>query len=125
MALSAMGEKEKQMSKELNNPFGGSTQYRARPSASLAEYHALSPEALAMAQAQWDSAEQLRLQRTAVENARLAMVAHDAIHEEPLSKALENRLRVAFLSTKGATVKEWMEQRDAILSRYVANTHNA
>ena len=113
------------MSKELNNPFGGRTQYKARPSASLAEYSDLSPEALATAQAQWDSAEQKRLQRTALENARLAMVARDAIHEEPLSKALENRLRVAFLSTKGATVKDWMEQRDAILSRHAANTRNA
>jgi hypothetical protein len=106
------------MSKELNNPFGGSTQYRARPSASLAEYRALSPEDLATAQAQWDSAEKQRLQRTAIENARMAMVARDAVQEEPLSKALENRLRVAFLSTKGATVKDWLEQRDAILSKY-------
>ena len=113
------------MSKELNNPFGGSTQYKPRPSASLAEYSALSPEDLATAQAQWDSAEQHRLQRTAVENARLAMVARDAVREEPLSKAYENRLRVAFLSTKGATVKEWMEQRDAILSRHAAEARNA
>lgn len=113
------------MSKELNNPFGGSTQYRPRPSASLPEYRALSPEELATAQAQWDSAEKQRLQRTAIENARMAMVERDAVREEPLSKALENRLRVAFLSTKGATVKEWMEQRDAILSRHSAEMRKA
>jgi hypothetical protein len=43
-----------------------------------------------------------------------------ADREEPVSKAIENRLRVAFLSSrKGATVAEWNEQRSAVIAEYL------
>ena len=105
------------MTNELNNPYGGRTLYRARPAANHAEFRSVTPEDLALAQEQWDVAEQARVERTTSEDARYALVTRDEINEEPSSKALEN-LRVAFLSTKGATVKDWLEQRDAIMSSY-------
>jgi hypothetical protein len=113
------------MTNELNNPYGGRTLYRARPAAGHAEFRLLTPEALALAQEQWDAAEKARVERTESEDARYRLVTRDEINEEPSSKALENRLRVAFLSTKGATVKDWLEQRDAIMSDHSSAAREA
>jgi hypothetical protein len=45
--------------------------------------------------------------------------------EEPASKALENRLRVAFLATKGHTMAMWLAQRDAILADALSNPRSS
>ncbi len=43
-------------------------------------------------------------------------VRRDDIAEESANKAFENRVRIAFLSTKGATMAGWLAQREALLS---------
>jgi hypothetical protein len=43
-------------------------------------------------------------------------ILRDDEREEPSSKATENRLRTAFLATKGNTMAMWLAQRDELLS---------
>jgi hypothetical protein len=43
-------------------------------------------------------------------------VSRDDIAEEPTCKAFENRVRIAFLATKGATMAHWLVQREALLT---------
>ena len=56
-----------------------------------------------------------RAESTALAQANL-ILTRDEIREEPSSKARENRLRVAFLSTKGNTMAMWEAQREDILT---------
>jgi hypothetical protein len=50
----------------------------------------------------------------------------DDIREEPQRKALENRLRVAFLATRGHTMPMWLAQRPTILATALTGpTHPA
>jgi hypothetical protein len=44
-------------------------------------------------------------------------VTRDDTAEEPASKAFENRVRIAFLATKGATMAGWLASRDTLLAQ--------
>jgi hypothetical protein len=57
-----------------------------------------------------------RLEGLALAESRYARLTAAETHEEPASKAAENRLRVAFLATRGNTMAMWLAQRDAILA---------
>ena len=111
------------------NPYLGHTQSTPRPDASQERFRAVRPSALLLAQTLWDAAEGIRLGKAGVEPmpGELTIASYDpnsraASREEPFDKAVENRLRVAFLSKKGAKVSEWLEQRAAITAEYLANT---
>ena len=107
---------EEHVTSDQDNPYFGRTLTTARPTLLHAESRLLSKEELAAKQARWDAAEQVRLQAIAALHARQAFLMRDEVCEEPASKALENRLRIAYLSTKGATMKLWLEEREAILA---------
>ena len=98
------------------NPFLGRTLYTARPAWQAVDYRTLSKADLEIVQSQWDLAEQDRLQLISVEVARYAQLTAVESGEEPASKALENRLRVAFLGSAGATMQDWVNQRGDILA---------
>ena len=49
--------------------------------------------------------------------AREIPVSRDDVAEEPVSKAFENRVRTAFLATKGATMVQWLSQRETLLAQ--------
>jgi hypothetical protein len=57
-----------------------------------------------------------RLEGVTLAESRYDMLMAAETHEEPASKAAENRLRVAFLATRGNTMAMWLAQRDAILA---------
>ena len=98
------------------NPFLGRTLRVLRPSARNADWKTKSPDELQAAQAQWDFAESDRRRQIAAAAAKEASILEWATTEEPARKALENRLRVAYLATKGATLQAWFEQRERILA---------
>ena len=111
------------------NPFLGHTHATPRPDASQQRFSSLRPSALLLAQRLWDAADQIRLGNKPADDASGALnfATYDpnsraADREEPFDKAVENRLRVAFLSRKGAKVSEWIEQRAAFTAAYLANT---
>ena len=97
---------------DSHNPFTGRTLRVPRPAQDQAEYRGCSRAEVCAAQAQWDAAERIRLE----EISRIVMLEREVQTEEPASKALENRLRVAFLSTRGNTMAMWVTQRDTILA---------
>ena len=98
-----------------DNPYLGQTREIPRPTHHQSEFQMESHSALRLAQRLWDVAESVRAELAAAEVSALA--ARDEHQEEPVSKAVENRLRVAFLASKGATMQMWIAQRDEILSR--------
>jgi hypothetical protein len=98
------------------NPFAGRTLYTRRPAWQMTEYRSFPLPALHTAQTQWDLAEQARLDQIAAETARFAELMADESVEEPASKALENRLRVAFLGKTGGTMRGWLHHRATILA---------
>ena len=102
------------MTTDLKQTFPAHTMYTLRPSVAQEEYRAMTPDALKSAQSRWDAAESIRLDGAQV--AIQALVLRDESREEPTSKALENRLRVAFLATKGATMQAWLQERESILA---------
>ena len=111
------------------NPFLGHTHATPRPDASQERFSSLRPSALALAQRLWDAAEGIRLGKGPADDAAVGLnfATYDpnsraADREEPFDKAVENRLRVAFLSKKGAKVSEWLEQKAAITAAYLANS---
>jgi hypothetical protein len=108
-----------------SNLFVGRTRYCRRPAWSMPEYRHLTPPDLHAAQSRWDLAEQMRLEQIAVETARFAELMADESEEEPASKALENRLRVAFLNRAGATVHDWLNHRATILAGALAETQSS
>lgn len=86
----------------------------------------LRPSALQLAQTLWDAADEARAEGDKADAkppglnfATYDPMTRDADREEPISKAVENRLRVAFLSRKGATVSEWNAQREDITAEYL------
>ena len=110
------------------NPYLGHTQSTPRPDASQERFSSLRPSAVQLAQSLWDAAEQVRLGagQSGTTLPTLNFETYDPMSraadcEEPFDKAVENRLRVAFLSKKGAKVSEWIEQRAAITAEYRAN----
>ena len=111
------------------NPYLGHTHLTPRPDASQERFGSLRPSALLLAQRLWDAADQIRLGTKPGDQpgGTVNIGTYDpnsraGDQEEPFSKAVENRLRVAFLSRKGAKVSEWNEQRAAITAEYQANT---
>jgi hypothetical protein len=107
------------------NPFAGRTLYTRRPARQIAEYRPLTLPDLRIAQIQWDRAEQARLAQIAAETARYTELMADESREEPASKALENRLRVAFLGTAGATMHGWLNHRNTIPAQHLAASQNS
>jgi len=101
---------------EVENQFAGRTRYIRRPAWQVAEFRSATSAELRAAQVDWDVAESAREQADAEEVAKFAKLTADETFEEPASKALENRLRVAFLGTRGATMQGWAQQRDSILA---------
>ena len=101
---------------EIENPYTGRTLRVARPSADQPTFRLLAESELRAAQAHWDLAEDVRRTEAATEAVRTELLVRYETIEEPAAKALENRMRIAFLSTKGATMKMWLEQRDAIMA---------
>ena len=97
---------------DAHNPFTGLTLRVPRPAQDQATYCGCSRAEVSAAQAQWDDAERIRIE----ELSRMTMLEGEVQAEEPASKALENRLRVAFLSIRGNTMAMWVTQRDAILA---------
>jgi len=97
------------------NPFVDRTLYVTRPSLPVAAPDAAHAATVRAAQLLWDDAERSRVDRIEVEEARMAVLLADESPEEPATKALENRLRVAFLGKPGATMHKWLDQRAAIL----------
>jgi hypothetical protein len=98
------------------NPFAGRTLKTPRPTSCRATDQYSSREELQTAQALWDHAERARLEQLTGPTNRYAELMAAETLEEPSSKALENRLRVAFLATKGHTMAMWLAQREAILA---------
>jgi hypothetical protein len=96
------------------NPYLERTRYIFRPAANQFKFRRYSLDALRSAQAQWDVADVLR--RTTPDVASETVLLRDEEAEEPASKALENRLRVAFLATKGATMRDWISHRETTVS---------
>ena len=99
-----------------DNPYLERTREVLRPTANQVEFQSQSHEALRTAQRQWEAAEIIQDEIDTAETN--ALVMRDQHREEPVSKALENRLRIAFLAVKGATMQQWIEHRDEILSRW-------
>ena len=99
-----------------SNPFAGRTLYTHRPAWQMTEYRRFPLPELHTAQSQWDLAEQARLDQIAAETTRFAELMADESVEEPASKALENRLRVAFLGKAGGTMQGWLHHRATILA---------
>ena len=112
------------------NPYIGHTHNTPRPDASHTRFQSLRPSVLLLAQTLWDAAEKVRAQAEIDKGLPAGMsfasfdpMSRAADQEEPISKAVENRLRVAFLSSrKGATIAEWNEQRAAITAGYLEKT---
>ena len=104
------------MTSELENPYTGRTLRVARPSADQPMFRLLAESELGAAQAHWDLAEDARKTEAASEAVRAELLVRYETIEEPAAKAFENRMRIAFLSTKGATMKMWLEERDAIMA---------
>lgn len=77
----------------------------------MPQHKLLDQEALRAIQAQWDAADATR--RASAVDIVQPKVERDDTSEEPISKAEENRARVKFLSTKGATMQGWLEEREA------------
>ena len=98
------------------NPFHGRTLRVARPTADHTEFQVSAGDDLSQAQSQWDRAEEQRREEAEAEADRTEQLVRYETREEPASKALENRARVAFLATKGATMQMWLAQRDTILA---------
>ena len=115
------------MSTEIRpNPYLGHTHDTPRPDASQERFQALRPSTLHLAQTLWDAADAARARAEqpgatppVLNFATYDPMTRDADREEPISKAVENRLRVAFLSKKGATVSDWNEQRATITAAYL------
>ena len=105
------------MTSESGNSYFGRTRYVSRPDSQQPAFRFAAEGELEAAQALWDVAEGIRLHQEQEETAHFELISRYETREEPADKALENRLRVAFLSIKGATVKDWLEQRDAILAK--------
>jgi hypothetical protein len=105
------------MTSESLNTFLGRTRYVSRPNAEQPAFRLSTAAELEAAQSQWDIADGIRLHHDREEADHFDRISRYETREEPADKALENRLRVAFLATKGATVKDWLEQRDAILAK--------
>ena len=103
------------MATRQENPYLGRTQHTARPTLRPVESRSMSADDLRAAQSQWDDAERTRLEQIAARLVSHEALTRDDIAEEPESKAFENRLRVAFLATKGATMIAWNQERAAIL----------
>lgn len=116
-----------------HNPYSGLTRHTLRPSPDQSRYRPLTERALEAAQALWDAAEherkledRVKAQGKAIADAQVAAedysrVTRDDVMEEHAGKALENRLRVAFLSRRGAKVSEWNEQRASIIAKYFSD----
>ena len=104
------------MTSDFNNPYSGRTLRVARPTAENPAFRLLDEPELGEAQAHWDLAEDARQTEAATEAIRTELIARYETIEEPAAKAFENRMRTAFLSTRGATMKMWLEQRDAIMA---------
>ena len=104
------------MTSNLDNPYTGRTLRVARPTADNPAFRLLAESDLSQAQAHWDLAEVARRAEAASEAVRTELLARYETIEEPAAKAFENRMRIAFLSTKGATMKMWLEQRDGIMA---------
>lgn len=104
------------MTSDFNNPYSGRTLRVARPTADSPVFRLLAEPELGEAQALWDLAEDARRTEAASDAVRTELIARYETIEEPAAKAHENRMRIAFLSTKGATMKMWLEQRDAIMA---------
>ena len=98
-----------------SNPFVDRTLSVARPALPFAAHDADHAATVRAEQRLWDDAERTRVDRIEVEEARMAVLLADESPEEPATKALENRLRVAFLGKPGATMHKWLDQRVAIL----------
>lgn len=103
---------------ENRNPYEGRTVYTERPTARHSEFRSVSQEDLRTAQQQWDEAEATR--RAKSDASTHTLMSANESNEEPLSKALENRLRLSFLSTKGATMQGWITARESIIAEYRA-----
>lgn len=102
------------MTTEPENPFLGRTHYRFRPTNRMRKYKFLDQKGLQEIQAQWDTA--VAIHKAPIVHVLHAPVERDDSSEELISKAAENRARVKFLSTRGTTMRDWLEQRDSILS---------
>lgn len=107
-----------------SNPFAGRTLRTPRPTAGREDEHRSRAD-LAAAQAQWDQAEGVRLEALTGPTSRYSELMASETLEEPASKALENRLRVAFLAIRGNTMAMWLAQRDAILARAMADSRRS
>ena len=107
------------------NPFAGRTLRIPRPAACRVDGEYRSRADLQAAQELWDHAEHARLQELTRPSNRYAELTAAETLEEPSSKALENRLRVAFLATKGHTMAMWLAQRDAILAEALGTVRNS
>lgn len=104
------------MTTESSNPFRGRTLRVARPVADHEDFQTATADDLRLAQSLWDQAEAQRRSDAEAEADRTEQLARYETREEPAAKALENRARVAFLATKGATMKMWLDVRDNILA---------
>ena len=102
------------MTTDLSNPYRGRTLREARPTADHPGFRLLGASELGAAQQQWDLAEDTRRTEAAAEAIRTELLVRYETIEEPAAKAHENRMRIAFLSTKGATMKMWLEHRETI-----------
>ena len=107
---------------ENRNPYEGRTIYTERPDPLHAEDRGTDPKELRVAQQQWDAAEALR--KSLSDASVHTLMSTNETREEPASKALENRLRIRFLSTKGATMQGWIEARDRIIAEALASGQN-
>jgi len=102
------------MTIDFKNPYRGRTLREARPTADHPGFRLLDVSELGSAQEQWDLAEDTRRTDAAAEAVRTELLARYETIEEPAAKAHENRMRIAFLSTKGATMKMWLEHRETL-----------
>lgn len=100
---------------DAENPYLGRTRQLARPVSNAPACRAMTHTELRLAQAQWDAANTVRMDEA--NEVYMAEMTETRYSEELASKALENRLRTQFLSRKGATMQEWLAERDAILAR--------
>jgi hypothetical protein len=108
-----------------SNPFAGRTLRIPRPAASHVDDEQTTRADLAAAQAQWDHAESARIEALTGPTNRYAELMAAETFEEPASKALENRLRVAFLAIRGNTMAMWLAQRDAIVARATGDSRRS
>jgi hypothetical protein len=107
------------------NPFAGRTLRIPRPTACRVEDESRSQADVQVAQAQWECAERDRLEQLARPTSQYAELMAAETREEPASKALENRLRVAFLATKGHTMAMWLAQREVIVADAAGNRRSS